>query len=418
MTTEECYPMGQHPGVGRVPEWMLAQCIRKSRFGDPITAMKIEKLPVPSKLKPHEVLVYVMAAGVNYNVTWASRGIPVDVIAFSSRNGDPADYFVPGSDAAGVVWKVGSAVKNVAVGDEVILHACRYDYEDPHIQAGKDPGFAPSLHMWGYESNHGALAQYTRVQDHQCVKKPSHLTWAASASFMVSGATAYRMLHGWPGNTVQVDDPVLIWGGSGGLGSLAIQIARAAGAKPVAVVSSPKKFEYCLNLGAVGVLNRSEFDHWGALPYWKDLEKYNKWLEGARRFGKAFWDALGEKRNPAIVFDHPGEDTLPTSIFLVERGGMVVVCAGTSGFHGTLDLRYHWMRQKRLQGSHFANDGQCEAITRLIAERKVDPCVSLVFAFEEAAKAHQLMTDNLHPPGNMVVLVNATSKEQKSYGNG
>lgn len=412
--TQECYPLGQHPEVGTVPKLMLAHCIRRSRFGEPITAMQIEKVPVPSELKPHEVLVYVMAAGANYNVTWASRGIPIDVIAFCNKNGQPEEHFVPGSDAAGIVWKVGSAVTNVKVGDEVIIHGCRYDYEDPDIKAGKDPGFASSLHMYGYESNFGSLAQYTQVQDHQCVPKPRNLTWVESASFMVSGAAAYRMLHGWVGNTVQKDDAVLIWGGSGGLGSMAIQIAKVAGAKPVAVVSSPKKFEYCMNLGAVGVINRLEFDHWGPLPHWKDQEKYQVWLQGVRKFGKAFWKALGEKRNPMIVFEHPGEDTIPTSIFLAERGGMVVICAGTSGFLGSFDLRYHWIRQKRLQGSHFANDEQCAAITKLVGDGKVDPCLSLIFPFEEAAKCHQLISDNRHPPGNMAVLVNAVSKEQKT----
>ncbi len=416
--TRKCYPLGHHPELGTVPESMLAHCIRQSRFGDPITAVKIEEVPVPSKLKPHEALVYVMAAGVNYNVTWASRGVPLDVIAFCNRNGDSADYFIPGSDASGIVWKVGSDVKNVAVADEVVVHGCRYDPDDPHIKAGKDPGFARSLHMYGYESSYGGLGQYTRVQAHQCLKRPEHLSWAAAGSYMVSGATAYRMLHGWAGNTVQENDPVLVWGGSGGLGSMAIQIAKAAGARPVAVVSSPKKFEYCRKLGAVGVLNRSDFDHWGALPYWKDQEKYKAWLDEAKRFGKAFWEALGEKRSPTIVFDHPGEDTIPTSIFMVESGGMVVVCAGTSGFQGTLDLRYHWVRQKRLQGSHFANDEQSAAITKLITEKKVDPCLSLVFPFEEAAKAHQMMTDNEHPPGNMAILVNATSEEQTTFENG
>jgi len=411
---QEHYPLGQYDTVGNTPKFMLAHCIRQSRFGDPETALAVEKVPVPAELKPNEVLVYVMAAGVNYNVTWASRGIPVDVIAFCNKNGEPEEHFIPGSDGAGVVWKVGSAVKNVRVGDEVVIHACKYDPEEPHIKNGKDPGFAASLRMWGYESNHGSLAQFTRVQDHQCLPKPKHLSWVSAASYMVSGATAYRMLHGWTGNTVQKDDPVLIWGGSGGLGSMAIQIASVAGAKPVAVVSSQEKYEYCRNLGAVGVINRLEFDHWGPLPYWKDLEKYQGWLKGAKKFGQAFWKALGEKKNPMIVFEHPGEDTLPTSILVVERGGMVVVCAGTSGFQGTLDLRYHWMRQKRLQGSHFANDEQCAAFTQLVADGKIDPCLSRVFPFEETAKCHQLVTDNQHPPGNMGVLINARSVEQRT----
>ena len=414
---KEFYPLGETPPVGEVPKFMLAQCIRQSRFGEPKSAVKIEKLPVPARLKPHEVLVYVMAGGVNYNVIWASRGVPVDVIDHCNKQGSPEDFFIPGSDAAGVVWKIGSAVENVKIGDEVIIHGCCWDYDDPHIQAGKDPMFAPSQRAWGYETVYGGLAQYTRVQDHQCLPKAKHLSWTEAGAFMVSGATAYRMLHNWEGNIVQENDPVLIWGGAGGLGCMGIQICKVAAARPVAVISDPRKADFCLNLGAVGVINRKEFNHWGMLPHWQDGVKYKVWHNEARKFGKAFWGALGEKKNPVIVFEHPGEDTIPTSCFLVETGGMVVTCAGTTGYNATIDLRYHWFRQKRFQGSQFANDNQCAAISQLVADRKVDPCVSRVFQFEDAPEAHELLSSNLHPPGNMVILVNALSKDQQSLNN-
>jgi crotonyl-CoA carboxylase/reductase len=92
---------------------------------------------------------------------------------------------------------------------------------------------------------------------------------------------------------------------------------------------------------------------------------------------------------------------------MCETGGMVVICAGTTGYNATLDLRYHWMRQKRLQGSHFANDDQAIGINNLVRERKVDPCMSRVFRFDQTAECHQLMRDNQHPSGNMSILVNA-----------
>jgi crotonyl-CoA carboxylase/reductase len=154
---------------------------------------------------------------------------------------------------------------------------------------------------------------------------------------MLVGATAYRMLHGWPEHRVQKGDGVLIWGGAGGLGSMAIQIVREAGGIPVAVVSEDDKIEYCKKLGAKGVINRKNFNHWGMLPHWKDTEAYAKWAQEARAFGKAIWDAIGEKKSPRIVFEHPGENTLPTSIFVCDTGGMVVICAGTTGYNATLD---------------------------------------------------------------------------------
>jgi crotonyl-CoA carboxylase/reductase len=87
---------------------------------------------------------------------------------------------------------------------------------------------------------------------------------------------------------------------------------------------------------------------------------------------------------------------------------MVVVCAGTTGYNATVDLRYLWMRQKRLQGSHFANDVQANEMNELALSGKLDPCMSKAFTYEEIPHVHQLMYENKHPHGNMSVLVGAT----------
>ncbi len=85
---------------------------------------------------------------------------------------------------------------------------------------------------------------------------------------------------------------------------------------------------------------------------------------------------------------------------------MVAICRGGSGFQISGDLRYHWMRQKRLQGSHFSNDEQAYCFIRLVQDKIVDPCLSQTFTFDQTAEAHQLMFNNLHPSGNMSILVN------------
>ncbi|MEY4579509.1 MAG: crotonyl-CoA carboxylase/reductase [Pseudomonadota bacterium] len=410
---KQTYALGQIPDLGDVPTHMLAQVIREDRFGEPTTAFKQEQVPVP-EIGPRDVLVYVMAAGVNYNNVWAALGIPVNVIKARQRKGEREDFHIGGSDASGIVWKTGRDVTSVKVGDEVVVHCGQWDHDDPHVLAGKDPMFAPTQLIWGYETNWGSFAQFTKVQDHMCLPKPAHLSWEEAAAYMLVGATAYRMLHGWPPNSVKPGDPVLIWGGAGGLGCMAIQIVRAAGGRAIAVVSGDDKADYCKQLGAVGTINRKRFSHWGMLPHWQDEDAYAKWAQGARAFGKAFWDALGDKANPAIVFEHPGEETVPTSVFVTETGGMVVICAGTTGFNATLDLRYHWMRQKRFQGSHFANDEQAKGINDLVIAGKVDPCLSRVFEFEGTGDCHQLMRENRHPNGNMAILVNAKRRGLKT----
>lgn len=405
-TRKDLYDLAEAPPLGHVPAKMHAQVIRQSNFGQPNEAFKAEVIEVP-ECGPDDALVYVMAAGVNYNNVWAGLGSPVDVIAARQKEGQPWDHHIGGSDASGIVYKVGENVTNVKVGDEVVVHCGTWDVHSPFVKAGNDPMFDPSYRIWGYETTWGSFAQFTKVQAHQCMPKAPHLTWEEAAAPTLVGATAYRMLFGWPPHNVRDGDVVLVWGGAGGLGSMAIQLAAQAGARVIAVVSSESKFDFCTKLGATGCINRKDFDHWGRLPNWDDLEKTAKFTAGARSFGKAIWDILGERVNPRIVFEHPGQDTIPTSQFVCDTGGMVVVCAGTTGYNADVDLRYLWMRQKRLQGSHFANDEQSYAFNQLVVEKKIDPCLSRTFEFNQTGECHQLMHDNKHPDGNMAILVGA-----------
>jgi crotonyl-CoA carboxylase/reductase len=371
---KEVYEIGEAPPLGQVPKEMYAQLIRAERFGEPRQAFKVEKARVPD-IKADEALVYVMAAGINFNNVWAALGSPVNVIAARQKSGyDPSDFHIGGSDASGIVYAVGRDVKNIRVGDHVVIHCGVWDADCPAVRAGEDPMFDASFKIWGYETNWGSFAQFTKVQAHQCMPKAKQLTWEEAAAPTLVGATAYRMLMGWPPHTIRQNDVVLIWGASGGLGSMAIQIVKAQGGIPVGVVGDDRKADFCMKLGAKGVINRKRFSHWGMMPHWKDTDGYNKWAAGCRAFGKAIWDILGDRRNPRIVFEHPGEDTVPTSIFVCDTGGMVVICAGTTGFNAVVDLRYLWMRQKR---------------------------------FDQIAECHQIMHENRAPEGKMVALVGA-----------
>jgi len=402
----ELYAIGDAPALGVVPKSMYAYTVRREHFGQPKDSLRLEVVDVP-EIGDDDVLVYVMAAGVNYNNVWAAQGTPVDVISARRKSGENVDFHIGGSDAAGIVYKVGRNVNYPRVGDEVVIHCGAWDAQCSRVQSGDDPMYSPSYRIWGYELNWGSFAQFCKVQAHQCLPRPRNLSWEESAAYMLVGATAYRMLHGFSPNDVKPDDVVLVWGGAGGVGSMAIQISAAAGAIPIAVVSSEDKFDYCMQLGARGCINRNDFDHWGMLPHWSDTAQYQEWVGNVRKFGSAIWNILGEKKSPAIVIEHPGELTLPTSMYACDTGGIVVICAGTSGYNATLDLRYLWMRQKRLQGSHFANDEQAAGINRLVAAGKVSPCLSRTFEFDEIPKAHQLMFENRHPPGNMAILVGA-----------
>ncbi|GGV23507.1 crotonyl-CoA carboxylase/reductase [Kitasatospora herbaricolor] len=406
--TKDLYELGTAPPLGEAPARMYASLIRPERYGRPADAFRTEVVDVPP-VGPGQVLLKVMAAGVNYNNVWAALGEPLDVVAARRRRGAVEDFHIGGSDASGVVWAVGEGVTQLKLGDEVVILANQWDEGAADIRLGADPTTSTSQKVFGYEENFGSFAQFTVVEEYQCFPKPKRLSWAAAACYMATAATAYRQLFGWEPHTVRPGDPVLVWGGAGGVGCIAIQLVRWAGGIPVAVVSSDERGKYCMELGAEGYINRRDFGHWGRLPATSDEEAMARWTSGVRAFGRRFWEVLGERRAPRIVLEHSGEDTVPTSMYLCDNAGMVVICGGTTGYNGDVDLRFLWMRQKRLQGSHTANSRQAHEVTRLIAQGVVDPCLSLTVGFEEIGRAHQLLHDNRHPAGNMAVLVNATA---------
>jgi crotonyl-CoA carboxylase/reductase len=397
---KDLYEIGEIPPLGHVPARMYAWTIRRERHGEPETAMQVEVVDTPP-IDSHDVLVMVMAAGVNYNGVWAALGKPISVFDVHK-----APYHVAGSDAAGVVWAVGNKVTRWKVGDEVVVHCNQDDGDDEECNGG-DPMFSPSQRIWGYETPDGSFAQFARVQSQQVMARPKHLTWEECGCYTLTLATAYRMLFGHRPHILRPGDNVLVWGASGGLGSMAIQLIATAGANAIGVISDESKREFVLGLGARGVINRKDFDCWGRLPEVNDTGGYGTYMKEVRKFGKAIWETTGKGNDVDFVFEHPGEQTFPVSCFVVKRGGMVVFCAGTTGYNITFDARFVWMRQKRIQGSHFANLKQASQANTLVIERRIDPCMSEVFSWHDIPRAHTKMMQNLHKPGNMAVLVQA-----------
>ncbi len=396
---KDLYEIGELPPMGYVPAQMYAWTIRRERHGEPEKSFKIETVDV-KKPDSHEVLVLVMAAGVNYNGVWAGLGIPI-----SPFDVHKADYHIAGSDAAGIVWAVGDKVTRWKVGDEVVIHCNQDDGDDEECNGG-DPMFSPSQRIWGYETPDGSFAQFTCVQAQQLMPRPKHLTWEESACYTLTLATAYRMLFGHHPHELKPGQNVLVWGASGGLGSYAIQLINTAGANAIAVISDEDKREFVMSLGAKGVINRKDFNCWGQMPT-VNTDEYKAWFGEVRKFGKAIWDITGKGINVDMVFEHPGEATFPVSVFVCKKGGMVVICAGTTGYNLTMDARYLWMHQKRVQGSHFAHLKQAASANKLMVEQRLDPCMSEVFPWAEIPGAHTKMLRNEHKPGNMAVLVQA-----------
>ena len=382
---------------GELPQTMTAWVIREEREGEPMDAFQIEEIEVPDP-GAFEVIVRVMAAGVNYNNVWAALGKPVSVM----RYGDHPEYghHIGGSDASGIVWKVGAGVTRWKPGDEVVIHCNQASYEDPEVH-GLDPLAAPSQMIWGYETTWGSFAQFTKVQAQQLLPKPEALTWEEAASYGLTYFTAYRMLI--TRCNMQAGDKVLIWGAAGGLGVFAVQLCKLAGAQCVGVVSSPEKGQLLEQMGVDGWIDRNEFS--GMMRTGNETPDEEKArFKVSREFSKKVKEILGDA--PNIVFEHVGQATFPTSVFTVKPFGKVVICAGTTGYNLDFDVRYLWMRQKEIVGSHFANAYECMKANELMDQGLIRPVLWRTMPFEGVAEAHQLMKENKHL-GKISILVGA-----------
>jgi crotonyl-CoA carboxylase/reductase len=385
---------------GELPATMAAWVIRQEREGEPVDAFQVEEIEVPEP-GAFEVVVRVMAAGVNFNNVWAALGKPVSVFRYHPEE----DHHIGGSDAAGVVWKVGAGVTRWKPGDEVVIHCNQASYEDPEVH-GLDPLAAPSQRIWGYETSWGSFAQFTKVQAQQLLPRPQNLAWEEAAAYGLTYFTAYRMLLDRA--KLQAGHRVLIWGAAGGLGVFATQLVRAAGAQSVGVVSSAEKGALVEQLGATGFIDRNEFA--GMMRRGDETPEEEKARFAVMRdFSKRVKEILGEP--PDIVFEHVGKATFPTSVFMVKPFGKVVICGATSGYALDFDVRYLWMRQKEILGSHFANAWECNLANRLIESGQIRPVLWRTMAFDQVAEAHQLMHENKHL-GKIAILVGATEEGQ------
>ena len=365
-----------------VPDNMPASAVTQTSVG----SLKLESVTVPvPEIGPDEALVAVHAAALNFNTVWTAYGQPVNTFDFlrrlsltsSTAATHNLDYHIPGSDASGVVVKLGSTDTRWKVGDAVVAN-CNWHRNDD-VDIYNDSMLSNEQKIWGYETNFGSLAAFCVVKIHQLMPKPQHLSWSEAASYSLVLCTAFRMLLSDNGLRIKPNDRVLIWGGAGGLGLSAIQLCKLTGAVPIPVVSSEAKAQFLLKtLEVPGVIDRTaealDFfveDEHNPLA-WRRLQKIIK-----KRFGGP----------PDVVFEHPGREMMAASVYALKKGGKIVSCAATSGYDISYDHRYLWMESKSIIGCHFANPYESARANQLVCQGLVKPFVSSVFNLEEVNRA-------------------------------
>jgi len=400
-----------------LPENMQAMVLRQSdekqlrqipaEERDPVLTLHHAEVAVPEP-GPGEVLVAVMAAGLNFNTIWSALHEPMSPFRYLRQFAqlDPAnarhalDYQIIGSDAAGIVVRTGPGVSNCRPGDRVVIHPCVVSGSLPmsYLDALREP----SARAWGFETNFGSFGEFCLVRDNQIMPKPAHLTWEEAASLPLVNATVYRMLISENGARMRLGESVLIWGASGGLGSLAVQYVLRAGGLPIAVVSNAEKAELVRSLGCAAVIDRQAEKYRFLTPEGqlndRDLARFRKQVR-----------ALNQGRDPDIVFEHTGRETFAASVFVAAHGGRIVTCGSTSGYDHSYDNRYLWMHVKRIIGSHGGTYHEAWEANELVRRGLIQPVLSDCVPLAEIGRGVDRMRRN-HHAGKIGVLVLAPSE--------
>ncbi len=359
---------------------------------DPLQTLKLTEVPVP---QPGfgEAVVAVMASSINYNTVWASTFEPVPTFEmldfyaerYPSLKRHADAFHVHGSDAAGVVMRVGPGVTHVKVGDEVVVDPIWMASEE--FFDTEDVMASGQALAWGYETNFGGMADFALVQARQLLPKAPHLTWEEAASMPVGSRTAYRMLVSPAGARMEQGDRVLIWGAASGIGLFATQYVLNGGGIPIAVVSSPRKAELLKSYGVEHVIDRSVASFNLNTPGGPD----HHGIQVLRKLVRA--TAGGD---PDIVFEHPGRDTFAASVALARRGGTVVTCGSTTGYQHTYDNRALWLGVKRIVGSHGATFREGRRANDLARRGVIHPTLAESVPLADAASATAKVMRNEH----------------------
>ncbi|MEV0221369.1 crotonyl-CoA carboxylase/reductase [Streptomyces sp. NPDC050704] len=356
--------------------------------------LRVGPVPMPEPA-PDEVLIAVMASSINYNTVWSAIFEPLPTFKFLAAYGKQGGWatrhdqphHVLGSDAAGVIVRVGAAVRRWRVGDRVLVNAACVDEQEAVSQA--DGMLGEHQLAWGYETNFGGLAHYCLARAGQLIPKPAHLTWEEAACVPACAGTSYRMLVGDRGARMKQGDVVLIWGATGGVGSYAVQFVKSGGGIPVGVVGSPRKAEALRALGCDVVIDRTEIGIGEG-----DGDDFDQAIADGKRLGSVIRRETGE--DPHIVFEHAGQATFGISVFVARRGGTVITCGSSTGYQHRYDNRYLWMKLKKVIGSHVANLHEQWECARLFGQGRIMPVMSTLFPLHEVGEATRLVQRNEH----------------------
>ena len=317
----------------------------------------VDDYPIPSAGEG-EVLVKVEATGLNRVDILVRQGYPGIEIELPH---------IPGGDIAGTVAETGSGVDSVDSSARVLVY--------PLVSCGECllclEGKRNLCLNWKYMGMHlkGGYAEYAVVPADNIVPIPDSVTYEDAIACSIAGLTAYHGIK--TVGELKEGQSFFIWGGAGGLGTLAIQMAKHLGATVYATANSEEKLKIMRDLGVDYAFNRLEDD----VP------------------------AQIRKTAPAgldLIMDYVGPETFTTSWELLKKGGTMLLCGILTGRETNLNIQFTYLRHLSIKGTNLGTMEEMKELLALVADEKLKPYIGGTFPLEDAAKAQEMMEENRH----------------------
>ncbi len=320
-----------------------------------IDLLEVGEQDVP-KVGPNDVLVEAKYAALNH----------LDIFVVAGWAGLSLQMpHILGSDGAGTVKEVGSAVTRIKPGDYVTVN--------PGISCNKCEfclsgwqNFCAEFSILG-EHQWGTFAQYFKVPEVSLLKLPPKFPLDKAAAAPLTFLTAWRMLV--TRAEVKRGEIVFIHGAGGGVATAAIQIAKYLGATVITTTSTPEKTDKAKALGADHVVNYKEMPD----------------------FSKHVYADLTGRKGVDVVIDSVGAKTFTDSVRLLRAGGRLVTCGATTGPSGQVDIRNIFWKQLEIYGSTMSNQAEFRDVMKVVLSGAISPVIDRIFPLDQAKEAEKYL---------------------------
>ena len=330
-----------------------------------IDVLKYEDVPIP-KINQNQCLVKIKAAALNHLDIWVRKGFP----------GIPLPMIM-GSDGAGVVEKIGTKVLDYSVGDRVLIQPLTYCGNCRWCKQNKE-NYCEKWGIFG-ENQDGTQCEYMAINADHLRIIPEGMSFEEAAAFPLVAETSYTMLVDRA--NIQHRETVFVWGASSGVGSMAIQIAKAMGCKVITAVGNAEKGNFAEKLGADKIVNYKD----------DDIVKIVK--------------EFTLQQGVDVVVEHVGTKTWETSLRILGKGGRIVTCGATTGSEAKFDIRRLFYNQQSILGSTMGNVKSLDSALAMYINGDISPIVDKYFKMSEIRKAHEYL-ENGNQTGKVIVIPN------------